>query len=165
MRRLFALILVLTMWLGLAAPASAAVSGLVPCSESPAFQERAASARQTTADPNSGAKRFERYSKALCGPDDGLPRLIVDGRLNHAGEFIIPGLMFLYIAGWIGNAGRSYLNANRKEKNPQDGEININLPLALSCMLAASSWPATAFAQFSTGKLTVNDEDITVSPR
>lgn len=165
MRRLFALILVFTLWLGFAAPASANVAGLVPCSESPAFQARAASARQTSPDPNSGAKRFERYSKALCGPDDGLPRLIVDGRFSHVGDFTIPSLLFLYVAGWIGYAGRSYLIANRKTKNPTEGEIIINLPLAISCMLGAAAWPATAFGEFTTGKLTVKDEDISVSPR
>lgn len=165
MRRLFALILTFTLWVGFAAPASANVAGLVPCSESAAFQARAANARNTTADPESGAKRFERYGSALCGPDDGLPRLVVDGRLSHAGDFVIPGLMFLYIAGWIGNAGRAYLTANKKEKNPGDGEININVGLAIGCMMGAAAWPASAFAEFSSGRLTAKDDEITVSPR
>ncbi len=164
MRRLFALILTFTLWVGFAAPASADVAGLVPCSESPAFQARAANARNTTADPDSGAKRFERYGSALCGPE-GLPHLVVDGRLNHAGDFIIPGLMFLYIAGWIGNAGRAYLTANKNEKNPGEGEININTSLAMNCMMGAAAWPATAFSQLSSGQLTASDDDITVSPR
>lgn len=165
MRRLFALILTFTLWVGFATPASADVAGLVPCSESPAFQARAAQARATTADPESGAKRFERYGSALCGPEDGLPRLVADGRLSHAGDFTIPGLMFLYIAGWIGNAGRAYLIANKKEKNPGDGEININVGLAVGCMMGAAAWPLTAFRELSTGQLTVPDNEITVSPR
>ncbi|MEO0374655.1 MAG: Photosystem I reaction center subunit III [Cyanobacteria bacterium P01_A01_bin.17] len=165
MRRLFALILTFTLWVGFAAPASADVAGLVPCSESPAFQARAAQARATTADPESGTKRFERYGAASCGADDGLPRIIADGRLSHVGDFTIPGLMFLYIAGWIGNAGRAYLIANKKEKNPGEGEININVSLAVGCMMGAAAWPLTAFREFSTGQLTVPDDEITVSPR
>ena len=54
--------------------------------------------------------RFDRYGKSnlLCGTD-GLPHLIVDGRLDHAGEFMLPGVMFLYTTGWIGWAGRKYI--------------------------------------------------------
>lgn len=164
MRRLFALILVGTLWLGLAAPATADVAGLVPCSESPAFQERAAKALNTTGDPESGRKRFERYSAALCGPE-GLPRLITDGRWSHAGDFILPAFMFLYIAGWIGAAGRSYLIANRKTKNPGMGEIQIDVPRAIGCMVSAFAWPVTYFRQLTTGTLVVDDNEVTVSPR
>ena len=164
MRRLFALILVCTLWLGFAPPASADVAGLVPCSESSAFQQRAANAVATTADPDSGQKRFERYGQALCGPE-GLPHLVVDGRWSHAGDFMIPGLMFLYIAGWIGVAGRNYLEANRKTKNPAMGEIMINVPLAIGCMLSAAAWPLSSFQQFASGNLVVDDKEVTVSPR
>ncbi len=164
MRRLFALILVCTLWLGFAPPASADVAGLVPCSESSAFQQRAANARQTTPDPESGQKRFERYSKALCGTD-GLPHLVTDGRLSHAGDFTIPGLIFLYIAGWIGFAGRSYLIANRKAKDPAMGEIFINVPLAIGCMLSAAAWPLASLQQFTSGNFVVDDKEVTVSPR
>ena len=33
--------------------------------------------------------------------------------LEHLGEFAIPGLGFLYVAGWIGYAGRSYVIMNK----------------------------------------------------
>jgi photosystem I subunit III len=165
MRRLFALVLMFTLWVGFTPSASADIAGLVPCSESPAFQQRAKTARATTDDPNSGAKRFERYSQALCGSTDGLPRLIADGRLSHAGDFTIPGLMFLYITGWIGWVGRSYLIAIRKEKNPAMAEIIINVPLALRFMLTGFAWPLVAFKEITTGEMFAKEDEITVSPR
>ena len=89
MRRLFALLLVMTLWFNFAPEANALGANLVPCKDSPAFQELALNARNTTTDPESGKKRFERYSQALCGPE-GYPHLIVDGSLDHAGDFLIP---------------------------------------------------------------------------
>ena len=161
MRRLFALAFGLFLWLGFTLPASAGIAGLVPCSESPAFQERAANAINAQA-----AARFDFYgsSGVLCGTD-GLPHLIVDGDLGHLGEFAIPGLMFLYIAGWIGWAGRSYLIASRKLKNPEQNEIFIDVGLAITCSLAGATWPLAAFGALTSGSLTVSDDEITLSPR
>ncbi|NEQ96861.1 MAG: Photosystem I reaction center subunit III [Cyanothece sp. SIO2G6] len=161
MRRLLALALVLCLWMGFAASASADVAGLTPCSESPEFQELAEFAETPQAQ-----KRFEFYASSglLCG-DDGLPHLIVDGRLSHAGEFIIPGILFLYIAGWIGWVGRAYLIKIREEKKPEMKEIIIDVPLAFSIMLTGFSWPLAAFGELTSGKLTVSDDEITVSPR
>lgn len=166
MKRLFALlILVLALWFNLAPTASAeSVAGLVPCSESPAYQTRAASFLNTTADPQSGQKRAERYAEALCG-EEGLPHLIVDGRFSHAGDFLIPAILFLYIAGWIGWAGRSYLIAVRGGKNPEMKEVVIDVPLAFSKMLAASTWPLIAFKDYVSGNLIAKDSEVPVSPR
>ena len=164
MRRLFALILVITIWFNFAPPASADVAGLTKCADNPAFQQKSKSYLNTTGDPNSGAARAERYSQALCGPE-GYPHLIVDGRLSHMGDFAIPGILFLYIAGWIGWAGRSYLIAVREEKNPEMSEIIINVPLAVSKMLAASTWPLLAFTSFASGNLIAKDSEVPISPR
>jgi photosystem I subunit III len=164
MRRLFALVLVFALWFGVAPSASADVAGLTLCSDTPAFQQRAKVARQTTDDPDSGAKRFERYGQALCGPE-GLPHLIVDGRLSHAGDFLIPSVLFLYITGWIGWAGRSYIIAVRKEKDAAMSEVIINVPKAIACMLAAATWPLLALKEFTTGEMFAKEADITVSPR
>ncbi|MCX7594307.1 MAG: Photosystem I reaction center subunit III, partial [Fischerella sp.] len=140
-------------------------AGLVPCSESPAFQQRAQVARNTTADPESGRKRFERYSQALCGPE-GLPHLIVDGRLDRAGDFLIPSILFLYIAGWIGWVGRAYLQTIKKQGGDvEQKEIQIEVPLALPIMLSGFAWPATAIKELLSGELTANDEEIPISPR
>lgn len=164
MGRLLALILVVTLWVGFAPTASANVAGLVPCSESPAFAQRAEQARPTTGDPASADKRFERYSQALCGPE-GLPHLVVDGRLSRAGDFLIPGLLFLYIAGWIGWVGRAYLQAIKSEKDPAAKEIQIDVPLALKYMLSGFTWPLAAVKELTTGELYAKDDEITVSPR
>ncbi|MDJ0706307.1 MAG: Photosystem I reaction center subunit III [Leptolyngbyaceae cyanobacterium MO_188.B28] len=161
MRRLFALVSGLFLWLGFTLPASADVAGLVPCGESAAFQARAANAINAQA-----AARFDFYgsSGVLCGTD-GLPHLIVDGDLGHLGEFAIPSIMFLYIAGWIGWAGRSYLIASRKNKNPEQNEIFIDVGLAITCSLAGATWPLAAFGAFASGSMMESDDKITVSPR
>jgi photosystem I subunit 3 len=165
MRRLFALILAICLWLNFAPSAKALGADLVPCSESPAFQQRAQVARNTTADPNSGQKRFERYSQALCGPE-GLPHLIVDGRLDRAGDFLIPSILFLYIAGWIGWVGRAYLQTIKKQGGDvEQKEIQIEVPLALPIMLSGFAWPAAAIKELLSGELTARDEEIPISPR
>ena len=164
MKRLFALILVVTLWFNFAPPASADVAGLTKCADTPAFQQKSKSFLNTTDDPNSGAIRAERYAQALCGPE-GYPHLIVDGRWSHMGDFFIPSILFLYVAGWIGWAGRSYLIAVREGKNPEMSEIVINVPLAFSKMLAAATWPLLAFGEFSSGKFIAKDSEIPISPR
>lgn len=165
MRRLFALILTICLVFNFAPQALAVGADLVPCAESPAFAQRAAAARNTTGDPNSGKNRFERYSQELCGPE-GLPHLIVDGRLDKAGDFLIPGILFLYIAGWIGWVGRSYLQAIKKEGGDVEmKEVMIEVPKALSLMLSGFAWPAAAIKELLSGELTAKDEEIPISPR
>jgi photosystem I subunit 3 len=104
------------------------------------------------------------YSKALCGAD-GLPHLVVDGRWSHAGEFMLPGIAFLYIAGTIGWAGRGYLQAVRNRKDATMNEIQIDVPLALKSTIAAATWPLAALKEFTSGQLLENDSKVTVSPR
>jgi photosystem I subunit 3 len=165
MRRLFTLVLAICLMFNFAPPAKALGADLVPCKDSPAFQERAAEARNTTSDPASGEKRFERYAQALCGPE-GLPHLIVDGSLDHAGDFLIPSILFLYIAGWIGWVGRSYLQAIKKEGGDvEKKEITIDLPLALPLILSGFSWPLAAVKELLSGELTAKDTEIPISPR
>jgi photosystem I subunit 3 len=159
MRRLFAVLLSAFLLIGFAPVANADIGGLTPCAENARFQQRAA----TAATPQAEA-RFELYSQALCGAD-GLPHLIVDGRFSHAGDFTIPGIAFLYIAGCIGWAGRSYIQAVRSRKDATMHEIQIDLPLAFKSTLAAATWPLAAFSEWSSGKLTESDSKITVSPR
>ncbi|OUL26263.1 Photosystem I reaction center subunit III [Nostoc sp. 106C] len=164
MRRLFALILAIGLWFNFAPPAKALGANLTPCADTPAFQELAKNARNTTADPNSGQKRFERYSQEFCGPE-GYPHLIVDGRLDRAGDFIIPSILFLYIAGWIGWVGRSYLQAVKKAPNTEQKEIQIELGLALPIIASGFAWPAAAIKELLSGELTAKDTEIPVSPR
>jgi photosystem I subunit 3 len=167
MRRLFALILTICLWFNFAPPAQAQTpgTGLVPCSESPAFQERVQAARATNFDPASGEKRFERYSQQLCGPE-GLPHLIVDGRLSHFGDFTIPGILFLYIAGWIGWSGRAYLQKNKQEGGDVEWrEVKIDVPRAVQTVLSGATWPIASLRELLSGELTAKDEEIPISPR
>jgi photosystem I subunit III len=161
MRRLFALVLVVFLCFGFAAPANADVAGLTPCDQSKAFLQRASNARNDQAK-----ERFDFYAKSnvLCGAD-GLPHLVVDGRLDHLGEFIIPSILFLYITGWIGWVGRAYLIAVRDEKDPEMKEVIIDVPMAIRYMLTGFAWPLAALKELTTGELTANDNEIPVSPR
>ncbi len=109
-------------------------------------------------------RRFEGYSSLLCG-EEGLPHLMTDGRLNHAGEFIIPGLAFLYIAGWLGWAGRMYLIKARETESPETLESTIDIPMALQCFAGALAWPVAAFSEIASGAIRVSDDAVPISPR
>nr|YP_009773955.1 photosystem I subunit III [Caulacanthus okamurae]QIZ74572.1 photosystem I subunit III [Caulacanthus okamurae] len=162
----------------------AEVAGLTPCKESTAFAKRLKNSvkklesrlsKYEEATPPALAiqkqidktqARFEKYSQSglLCGTD-GLPHLIADGRWNHAGEFMLPGLLFIYITGWIGWVGRGYLQAVSTTKKPTEKEIIIDVPLALKFSLSGFTWPLAAIQEFTSGKLLANNNDITISPR
>lgn len=171
---------------GAVAPADvyADVAGLTPCSESKAFAKRkntqikgfqkrmakyeegSAPALALQASIDKTERRFANYAKSgvLCG-SDGLPHLIVDGDLNHLGEFVIPGLAFLYTAGWIGWVGREYIIAIRDGEKPTEKEIIIDVPLALKQMRKGLTWPVAAYESLRNGSLLEKEENITVSPR
>ncbi|KAK8551363.1 hypothetical protein V6N13_119831 [Hibiscus sabdariffa] len=137
-------------------PAVADISGLTPCKESKQFAKRekqqikklesslklyapdSAPALAIKATIEKTKRRFDNYGKygLLCG-SDGLPHLIVSGDQRHWGEFITPGLLFLYIAGWIGWVGRSYLIAISDEKKPAMKEIIIDVPLATRRLISS----------------------------
>ncbi|XP_020096391.1 photosystem I reaction center subunit III, chloroplastic [Ananas comosus] len=160
-------------------PAAADIAGLTPCKESKAFAKREKqSLKKLEAslkkyDPDSAPalaikatmektkRRFENYGKfgLLCGAD-GLPHLIVNGDQRHWGEFVTPGLLFLYIAGWIGWVGRSYLIAIRDDKKPTQKEIIIDVPLASSLLWRGFIWPVAAYRELVTGNLVVDDADV-----
>ena len=159
-------------------------AGLTPCKKNKAFAKRekaeikalekrlkkydadSAPALALKATMEKTKTRFANYGEAglLCGAD-GLPHLIVDGNLEHLGECAVPGLGFLYVAGWIGYAGRSYVMLNKEQsKKPTEGEIIIDVPMALGLMMAAGAWPVKTFFELKNGTLTAPESEITVSP-
>ncbi|XVF40006.1 hypothetical protein PTKIN_Ptkin01aG0078200 [Pterospermum kingtungense] len=157
-------------------PAVADISGLTPCKESKQFAKRekqqikklesslklyapdSAPALAIKATIEKTKRRFDNYGKygLLCG-SDGLPHLIVSGDQRHWGEFITPGLLFLYIAGWIGWVGRSYLIAISDEKKPAMKEIIIDVPLASRLLFRGFIWPVAAYRELINGDLVVKD--------
>ncbi|GAV62250.1 PSI_PsaF domain-containing protein [Cephalotus follicularis] len=157
-------------------PAVADIAGLTPCKDSKQFAKRekqqlkklesslklyapdSAPALAIKATMEKTKKRFDNYGKygLLCG-SDGLPHLIVSGDQRHWGEFITPGILFLYIAGWIGWVGRSYLIAIRDEKKPTMKEIIIDVPLASKLIFRGFSWPVAAYREFLNGELVAKD--------
>ena len=164
--------------------AFAEIGGLTKCSESPAFSKRLntsvkkleqrLSKYQADSPPalalgqqiDRTKARFDKYgrSELLCGTD-GLPHLVADGRWSHAAEFIIPGIGFIYISGWIGWVGRKYVRSVSTTKNPTESEIIINVPLALKIMTTGFIWPISAWQELISGDLIAPKEEITVSPR
>nr|BCG67653.1 photosystem I reaction center subunit III [Haptophyceae sp. NIES-3900] len=164
--------------------AQADVAGLTPCGKSPAFKKRLTKSvkkltkRLSNYEPGTPPylalkktiekteARFDRYgkSKLLCGTD-GLPHLIVDGRWSHAGEFIVPGIFFLYSAGYIGWTGRSYLLFAKTSTKPTEKEIIIDVPAFLKIMSSGFLWPLAAWKEFTSGNLVASSSDVTVSPR
>ena len=85
--------------------------------------------------------------------------------MDRANEFVIPGIMFLYITGWIGWVGRKYLRYASTQKNAFENEIIINVPVAIKIMNSGFLWPVDAWKEFTSGDLLADDDDVTVSPR
>ena len=184
MKRWFLFFLTAGMFLGTPQLAQADVSGLVPCKDSAVFKKRldgsVAKLKSRLANYEEGTPaylaleeqidrtkvRFDKYGKQglLCGAD-GLPHLIADGRPSHAGEFVVPAFGFLYIAGYIGWAGRSYLQYTKKTDKPNENEIIINVPVAIGMMSASFIWPLAAWKELVSGELLVPSNEVTVSPR
>jgi len=157
---LFALAIAFVIWGSTIPTASAANNTLVPCSKSPAFQARMKNAPDTYYF-NQPFKAYAKYE--LCGPD-GLPHLPLD-RLDRATDVLAPIGLFLYVAGFIGWSGRSYLRATKSASDPEMKEIFIDLPLALQSIAKAVLWPLLALQEFLSGDLTARDEEIPISPR
>ncbi|MEO1561585.1 MAG: Photosystem I reaction center subunit III, partial [Cyanobacteria bacterium J06632_19] len=71
----------------------------------------------------------------------------------------------LYMTGWIGWVGRSYLQTVRGQKDAEMKEIIIDVPTALPLMLSGFAWPVAAVKELLSGELTAKDEEIPISPR
>ena len=179
---LFMLFISLLSWCSL--DVANAAGTLTDCADSPAFKKRLNTsvkkletrlAKYEAGSPQALAleqqiaqtkRRFDRYAKSdlMCGKD-GLPHLITSGDWKHASEFMIPGVMFLYTAGWIGWAGRNYVQTVAKTKNPAEKEIIIDVPLALQIMASGYLWPVYSWKEFISGDFVADKSEITVSPR
>lgn len=157
--RLFPVVVIIFVWFNAIAPAYAANGVLVPCNESPAFQERMSKAPDTYYFD----QPFTAYSSLeMCG-EDGLPHLALS--FDRAIDIAIPFGLFLYIAGFIGWSGRAYLIATNKSSTPEQKEIFIDLPLAIASLVQGLLWPLLALKELTSGELTNKDNQISVSPR
>jgi photosystem I subunit 3 len=164
--------------------ANADFSALTPCKDSPAFTKRLNSsvkklenrlklytpdskeAKALEKEINATKARFDRYGNEnlLCGKE-GLPRIIASGQWDRANEFVIPGILFIYITGWIGWVGRKYIRYASTTDNAFENEIIINVPVAIGIMNSGFLWPVEAWKEFTSGDLLASDDDVTVSPR
>jgi photosystem I subunit 3 len=100
-------------------------------------------------------RRAEAYGTRWCGKKDGRPRVLTTFE-SFRGGVLVPAIMFLYIAGQIGWAGRSYLLRTQDAQK----EINIDVPLALNCMVSAFAFPVLAWQEIVNGEMVVSDRDI-----
>jgi photosystem I subunit 3 len=162
MRKLLALVLIVTVWVGFTPSATAAAQNthLVPCRDSPIFRERMQEA------PNNYYFEGPNQSYAdnlLCGPEDGLPHLQL--RFDRAIDIIIPFAIFFYFAGFVGWSGRSYLIGSKRASKPEESEIFIDIPLAIRSFTQGLLWPLLFFKEVTTRELTVRNHELTVSPR
>jgi len=103
--------------------------------------------------------RQAAYGERLCGKKDGLPRVLADNSIK--GGVLLPSLVFLYITGWIGWVGRDYLRKTRSIEK----ELNMDVPLALTCMASGFAWPVLGWQAIVNGKMAVNDYDLYRSGR
>lgn len=157
--RLLVVVAIALIWCTTATSAHAAKGLLVPCNESPAFQQRMSSA------PNNYYfdQPFNAYSSLeMCG-EDGLPHLALS--INRAVDVAIPFGLFLYVAGFIGWSGRAYLIAASKSSSPETKEIFIDLPLAITSLVQGLLWPLLALKELTSGELTAKNNEISASPR
>eukprot|EP00954_Amorphochlora_amoebiformis_P029451 1393179-Amorphochlora_amoeboformis.AAC.1 len=137
-------------------PAMADVSGLTKCSQSPAFEKRK-------------TKEIKSLQKQLAKTPEGTPGYLeLKNRIDRTErrEFVIPGLGFLYINGWIGWAGRKYIRGNRNEASkPTEGEIVLDVPRMSKAILSGGAWPFEAWKEYKQGDLTAKEADVTVSAK
>ncbi|KAJ4980714.1 hypothetical protein NE237_031551 [Protea cynaroides] len=129
--------------------ASADIAGLTPCKESKQFLE-------------SAMKQYAPDSAPALALKATMEKTKRSGDQRHWGEFITPGILFLYIAGWIGWVGRSYLIAIRDDKKPTQKEIIIDVALASRLLWRGFFWPVAAYREYLNGELVVDDADVTV---
>lgn len=183
--RIFQVAFFSTLFFNFEMPAAHAdFAALTPCKDSAAFQKRLKSsvkkienrlklytpeskeAKSLNNQIEATKARFERYgnSSLLCGKD-GLPRIIASGQWDHVNEFVIPGILFLYITGWIGWSGRKYVRYASTTDNAFENEIIINVPVAISIMNSGFLWPIESWKEFTSGDLLAAENDVTVSPR
>jgi photosystem I subunit 3 len=101
-------------------------------------------------------QREEAYGDRFCGKKDGWPRTIATGEFDVRGSVVWPAMIFLYTAGWIGWTGREYLIRTGDEMK----ELNIDVPLALTCMASGFSWPVSAWQDIVNGDFVVPENQV-----
>ena len=88
---------------------------------------------------------------------------LANGKWDSVWELTIPAMMFIYIAGCIGWAGRKYLIVVRERKDAAMSEIILDVRLAIKCILTSAVWPAEAHFEAKNNKLV--ESNVTISPR
>ena len=160
MQMFFAILLMMSLWAGVANPALAASdTHLVPCQPSAAFQERMHNAPQNYYFD----QPYQAYSSNLLCGEEGLPHLQL--RFDRAIDIAIPFAIFFYFAGFVGWSGRAYLIGSKQTSKPEEAEIFIDIPLAIRAFTQGLLWPLLAIKELTTGELTAKESELSVSPR
>lgn len=103
-------------------------------------------------------RRQNAYGELFCGKKDGLPRVMADNTIK--GGLSIPTVLFFYMTGSIGWAGRSYLLRTRSIAK----EFSIDVPLALMCMASSFAWPVLGWQAIVNGEMTEPEYNLYKQP-
>ena len=79
------------------------------------------------------------------------------------GDVLIPGHIFLFVAGIIGWSGREYVRAVRGQKNAAESEIIIDTSLAWQCLKRGAAWPLHANREGKNGGLREPDNNVSLN--
>ena len=160
MQMFFAILMMMSLWVGFTIPALAASdTHLVPCQTSAAFQERMHNAPQNYYFD----QPYQAYSSNLLCGEEGLPHLQL--RFDRAIDIAIPFAIFFYFAGFVGWSGRAYLIGSKQTSKPEEAEIFIDIPLAIRAFIQGLLWPLLVTKELTTGELTAKESELSVSPR
>jgi hypothetical protein len=159
----------------------ASAEGLIPCRESTLFRNSKASALKTISTSYTASATYEEFANVqsslntlsrleayetagfLCGSSDGLPRI-----LPNSSGFFLTGSAFIYIAGCISRAVRTYSRFTTKLADPTaqtEREAKIDLVVAAGAFAVSLIWPVLLPADLRREKLVTPDSNVTVSPR
>jgi hypothetical protein len=159
----------------------ASAEGLIPCRESTLFRNSKASALKTISTSYTASSTYEEFASVqsslntlsrleayetagfLCGSSDGLPRI-----LPNSGSFFIVGSTFIYIAGCISRAVRTYSRVATKLPDPTaqtEFEAKLDLGVAAASIAISLLWPVILPADLRANKLVTPSANVTVSPR
>jgi photosystem I subunit 3 len=101
--------------------------------------------------------RFSKSSKQglLCDSD---------GRPSHAGEFVY-GVSNIYISGYIGWSGRSYLQDTKITDQPNNSDTLTDVPVVLGMISVSCLWSFAAWKELVSRDLLLSGQEVIVSTR
>jgi len=85
------------------------------------------------------------------------PRLIVDGRASHLGDFTIQ--VFLILPGLLAGQGVPICKQSKLTGAAPKAKKSLSMFLWLKCLGSGLLWPVAALQEFLSGDLVAKDEE------